>query len=269
MGNGGTRVSETQVSELEKIDRCAKRPIDVWTNYLYYPLSIRLVWALRRTSVTPNGLTLFSLFLCLVGCVFFGVGHRPEEVIGLVLVQVSYVFDCADGQLARYKQLFSPIGGWLDQVADRIKEFAIYYSLAFGWTRGHHNDVAVWRWALVALFSLYLLEYFGQIHFKPKHSVLAPPAGVVDREGTSLEETGTPSGSASDSMAETSRFLRAQQLRGLVPFRGFIIGEQYFVMLVFLAVGAIVPMFYFVACLGLLMCAYRPAVQLYKWNRGL
>lgn len=236
------------MSELKRIDACAKRPIDIWTNYLFYPLSIRLVYLLRNTPVTPNQITLFSLFLCLIGCVGFSTGIRGDVIAGLVLVEISYVFDCADGQLARYRQQFSAIGGWLDQVADRIKEFAIYFSLAYGYSRWHPGAVSVWEWAVTALFALYLLEYYGQIRFKPRELAAA-----------AVSPTG----------AEDGAFRRAQRWRSFIPFRGFIIGEQYFALLVFVALGAIVPFFHFVAILGLVMCVYRPAVQLYKWSRGI
>ncbi|WP_206830459.1 CDP-alcohol phosphatidyltransferase family protein [Alicyclobacillus fructus] len=235
------------MSELQRIDACAKRPIDIWTNYLFYPLSIRLVYLLRNTPVTPNQITLFSLFLCLLGCVGFSTGIRGDVVAGLVLVEVSYVFDCADGQLARYRQQFSAIGGWLDQVADRIKEFAIYFSLAYGYTRWHPEAVGVWEWAVTALFALYLLEYYGQIRFKPRAVASANAQASEGHEG----------------------FRRAQRWRSLVPFRGFIIGEQYFALLVFVACNAVVALFHFVAIVGLAMCVYRPAVQLYKWSKGL
>ncbi|WP_206885229.1 CDP-alcohol phosphatidyltransferase family protein [Alicyclobacillus mali (ex Roth et al. 2021)] len=235
------------MSELKRIDSCAKRPIDIWTNYIFYPLSIRLVYLLRNTAVTPNQITLFSLFLCLLGCAGFSTGIRGDVIIGLVLIEISYVFDCADGQLARYRQQFSAIGGWLDQVADRIKEFAIYFSLAYGYTRWHPNQTGVWAWAMVSLFALYLLEYYGQIRFKPRE---VAPASSEAGQGDST-------------------FRRAQRWRSFIPFRGFIIGEQYFALLVFVAFNAIAAFFHFVAILGLVMCAYRPAVQLYKWSRGI
>ncbi|MCL6444357.1 MAG: CDP-alcohol phosphatidyltransferase family protein, partial [Alicyclobacillus sp.] len=146
------------MTELQKINACAKRPIDIWTNYLYYPLSIRLVYLLRNARwVSPNGITVFSLLLALCGCGFYLNGGLHHIWLGLFLVQVSYVFDCADGQMARYRQQFSPFGGWIDQVADRIKEFAVYFSLACGYTRLHPGDTSIWKWAMVALFALYLL----------------------------------------------------------------------------------------------------------------
>lgn len=248
------------MNELQKIDACAKRPIDIWTNFLYYPLSIRLVYLLRNTGVTPNGITLFSLFLSLAGCVFFARGTHRAEIAGLILVQLSYVCDCADGQLARYRRQFSLIGGWLDQVSDRVKEFTIYFSLAFGFTRVHPALMWVWKWAIVGLFALYLLEYFGQIQVRPQRE--STGLEVQAPEGLRTSEEPVPAVNSSQSL-----FQRMRKVRNLVPFRGFIIGEQYFALLAFLAFNAVLPLLYFVAVMGLLMCVYRPSVQLFKWYR--
>jgi archaetidylinositol phosphate synthase len=238
------------MSELKKVDACAKRPIDIWTNYLYYPLSIRLVYAIRNTNITPNALTLSSLALALIGCALFAFGDRAHVWTGLLFVQLSYVVDCADGQLARYKQLYSTLGGWMDQTADRIKEFAVYFALAYGYSRANPGPTDIWMWAMVALFALYMLEYLGQIDFLRKLSDAAPAT--------------TPVQSAD---AEADKFSRLQQLRAYIPFRSFIIGEQYFTMLVFLVFYAIHALFVFVSVLGLLMVVYRIAVSLYKFRR--
>ncbi|MFD0740816.1 CDP-alcohol phosphatidyltransferase family protein [Phytohabitans flavus] len=42
------------------------------------------------------------------------------------------MLDRVDGQLARYTRRFSPFGGWLDTMADRVKEAAVYAGLAAG-----------------------------------------------------------------------------------------------------------------------------------------
>ncbi|WP_051663401.1 CDP-alcohol phosphatidyltransferase family protein [Alicyclobacillus macrosporangiidus] len=244
------------MSEFRKINACAKRPVDIWTNYLYYPFSLRLVYLIRNTRVTPNALTLGSLLLALVGCLFYARGDRAAIVTGLVLVQVSYVLDCADGQLARYRQQYSPIGGWLDQVADRVKEFALYFSLAWGYVRVHPEGGRIWPWAMVALFALYLLEYLGQIEmFRVKGRVRQ-----VNENGVPVEAEPAPG--ADDT------FQKMRRWRAFVPFRGFIIGEQYFAQLVFLAFGWVYSFFIFVSVLGLLMAVYRPLVQFIKHRRA-
>lgn len=238
------------MTELQKINACAKRPIDIWTNFLYYPLSIRLVYLIRQTRISPNALTISSLIIALCGCIGFATGGRAWELWGLLAVQISYVVDCADGQLARYKKQFSPVGGWIDQVADRIKEFSIYLSLVVGYTTDHGSHESVWVYAMTAIFALYLLEYYGQIKMGKMIEASAPTATATTQP-------------------RADQFARAQRFRAFVPFRGFLIGEQYFALLVFLVFDAIKPLFIFVTILGLCMCIYRPVVQYIKLNRNL
>jgi archaetidylinositol phosphate synthase len=262
------------MSELARIDACAKRPIDIWTNYLYYPLSIRLVYMVRHWRwVTPNTLTLFALALCLLGCVGFASGERATLWWGLLAVQLSYVLDCADGQLARYRQQFSSIGGWLDQVADRVKEFAIYFSLADGYTHYHPGSDA-WMWAMTSLFALYLLEYCGQIvMFRKPSSKEALPTVAHSRVHSDTDvSVGESSSAQRDSArrewtsADSGWFMRLRRWRTYIPFRAFIIGEQYFALLVFLLLDAVHAFLIFTALLGLAMCVYRPAVEYFKFR---
>lgn len=243
-------------SEFAKVNASAKRPIDIWTNYLYYNVSVRLVYLIRNTRISPNEVTLAALFMALIGSIGFANGTRPWVLGGLIFAQFSYVLDCADGQLARYRQQFSPIGGWLDQVSDRIKEFAVYFTLAYGYTRQHPGNTSIWVWAMIGLFTLYLLEYYGQIgklYFAPGKNAFAT--------------TQEPSGA--DNQDSEGRFRKLQFWRSFIPFRGFIIGEQYFAMLLFVAFDAIYPFFVFVGVVGVLMSVYRPTMLFYKLRRGL
>jgi CDP-alcohol phosphatidyltransferase len=267
------------MSEFQKINECAKRPTDIWTNYLYYPFSLRLVYIIRNTRITPNALTLTALCLVLIGCAFYATGARAETVLGLILIQISYVFDCADGQLARYRKQYSPIGGWLDQTADRIKEFVLYFSLAYGYTRFHPGNTRIWMWAMTALFVLYLLEYFEQIDMIRVKGI-APklltangvPLNAEEAEKMRREAQGeagnSPDASAPGAGAQDAdTFRRIQRMRSFIPFRGFIIGEQYVAMLVFIAFGAIYPFFVFVTIISLLMTIYRPVINFVKYRR--
>jgi phosphatidylglycerophosphate synthase len=65
-----------------------------------------------------------------------------------VLLQFSFGLDCADGQLARLTDNFSDLGGWLDAMFDRLKEYAVYAGLAIGSVRSGDD---AWLLAVVAL----------------------------------------------------------------------------------------------------------------------
>jgi archaetidylinositol phosphate synthase len=247
------------MSEFARVKACAKHPVDFWTTHLYYFFSIRLVYLIRNLHVvTPNGLTLTALLLALAGSGCFTVGTRAAITAGLVLAQVSYVFDCADGQLARYRRQFSPIGVWLDMVCDRIKEFAVYFALALGYQRTHPGQWDIWIWAMVAVFALHFLEYYEQIRAKSL-------ARLIERiDGTSRQPHSGGDGNAAASAPAAA----VPAWRKRIPFHGFNIGEQYFAMLIFLVFGAVRPLLEFVAVFGVLMCIYRPAVLFWKASRA-
>ena len=62
----------------------------------------------------------------LAAAALFAVGEPVALVAGALLLQLSLVLDCVDGDVARYTRRFSPLGAWLDASTDRLKEFACY-----------------------------------------------------------------------------------------------------------------------------------------------
>ncbi|MEV5409394.1 CDP-alcohol phosphatidyltransferase family protein [Thermopolyspora sp. NPDC052614] len=105
-------------------------------------------WAARR-GLTPNQVTLISIALGLLSAGSFATGTRAGAVAGAVLIYFAFVFDCVDGQLARYARKFGVLGAWLDATFDRFKEYVVFAGLAIGATVAGQGDV--WTLALVAL----------------------------------------------------------------------------------------------------------------------
>lgn len=132
--------------------------------------------AARRLNLHPNHLTIISFAVGIAAACFFFRGGRWDLFTGGVLVYLSYVFDYTDGQLARWSGKVSPLGGWLDQVSDRTKEFAIIGSLAWGHFR-HFQDVTVLGLGFIALFFLFMLEYYDQMSRKIPAPAAARPSG--------------------------------------------------------------------------------------------
>jgi phosphatidylglycerophosphate synthase len=116
----------------------------------------------KRFNLHPNHLTIFSLLLGLGAGLFFLKGDRMDLIAGGLLAYLSFVFDYADGQLARWTGRVSPLGGWLDQVGDRTREFLIISGLAWGDYR-HTQEVTALALGFIALFVVYMLDYYDQM----------------------------------------------------------------------------------------------------------
>jgi hypothetical protein len=104
-------------------------------------------WAARR-GLTPNQVTMFSIALGVLAAACFADAERWAMVVGAVLTYFAFVFDCVDGQLARYSRQFSKLGAWLDSIFDRTKEYVVFAGLAIGASR---TGDPVWLLAGAAL----------------------------------------------------------------------------------------------------------------------
>ncbi|MFC8291456.1 DUF5941 domain-containing protein [Streptomyces sp. NPDC057242] len=119
-----------------------------FTTFFISPYSRYIArWCARR-GLTPNQVTTASLITALIAAGCAATGGRGGYVAAGVLLLVSFVLDCTDGQLARYALKYSTMGAWLDATFDRAKEYAFYAGLALGAAR---NGDDVWALALGAM----------------------------------------------------------------------------------------------------------------------
>ena len=91
-----------------------------------------LTWVAVKIGATPNQVTIASFAIGLYAAFLFAQGDTWSLVIGAILLQVSIIVDCVDGELARYTRKFSELGAWLDAITDRVKEYAVFLGLAYG-----------------------------------------------------------------------------------------------------------------------------------------
>ncbi|HEY9276526.1 MAG TPA: CDP-alcohol phosphatidyltransferase family protein, partial [Candidatus Nanopelagicaceae bacterium] len=91
-----------------------------------------LTWVAVKIGATPNQVTLLSFLIGLFSAYSFSRGGFASTLLGALLLQLSIIVDCVDGELARYTRKFSSLGAWLDAVTDRVKEYLVFFGLAYG-----------------------------------------------------------------------------------------------------------------------------------------
>lgn len=90
-----------------------------------------------KIHITPNQVTTLSLGIGLYSAYLFARGSFWSILMGALVLQLSIIIDCVDGELARYTRRFSELGRWLDAVTDRVKEYMALLGLAYGaWGTG-------------------------------------------------------------------------------------------------------------------------------------
>ncbi|MFF3095633.1 DUF5941 domain-containing protein [Streptomyces cyaneofuscatus] len=134
--------------EAVRLRNAVKSRDGFFTTFCISPYSRYIArWCARR-GLTPNQVTTASLITALIAAGSAATGTRGGYVAAGILLLVSFVLDCTDGQLARYSLQYSTMGAWLDATFDRAKEYAYYAGLAIGAARGGDD---VWVLALGAM----------------------------------------------------------------------------------------------------------------------
>src|SRR6187402_969608 len=119
------------MSALEVYRKTKKTPDLFWNTFVCRPIAAVLVDDVKGTGITPNQITLSSYVVAMAAAalVVFLPGY-VGLVVAIVVYQASYVLDCADGMLARWRGIQSTPGHLLDFLMDELKAFAILAAVA-------------------------------------------------------------------------------------------------------------------------------------------
>lgn len=103
--------------------------VDRWFNR---PVGRVASKVLVHTPVTPNQISLLATIIGVVAALCFTRGTFEAGIAGALLLQLSAVIDCVDGDIARVMFKESRIGKWLDLAGDQVVHVALFSSIAMG-----------------------------------------------------------------------------------------------------------------------------------------
>ncbi|UFJ42509.1 CDP-alcohol phosphatidyltransferase family protein [Brevibacillus humidisoli] len=144
---------------------------EFWSFYVTRRLSIYVSWWLaQRTAVSPNSLTVAGILSGLTAAAFFMAGSATSVLLGCFFYQLAYLFDCLDGEVARFKGKTSSGGLWLDIGLN----YALYISF-FGIVYGLFHDAAGAYLLYVSLFAIFaeIMASDGSMLAFPQSNVTA------------------------------------------------------------------------------------------------
>lgn len=95
----------------------------------YRPLGFAWAYLFRRLGVTPNAVTIASIFLGIGAGILFYYNSLWINIIGMLLLIWANTFDSCDGQLARLTGQFSKIGRILDGLSGDLWFITIYTAI--------------------------------------------------------------------------------------------------------------------------------------------
>ncbi len=107
-----------------------RRSAEHWTGDLYQRrLSPYLTRVLLGTAITANGVTVLMIVTGAAAGAALLVPGLLGAVLAALLGQLQMLWDCCDGEVARWRQTFSPTGFFLDKLGHTVAESAIPLAL--------------------------------------------------------------------------------------------------------------------------------------------
>lgn len=138
----------------------------------YRPIGYAWACLAKKLGITPNAITIASIFLGMGAGVMFYFNDIWLNVIGIFLLVWANSFDSADGQLARMTKQYSRIGRILDGVSSDLWFLAIYFAICF--RTNATNDLfsptpwLIWTIAIIAGFfhgqQAAMADYYRNFH---------------------------------------------------------------------------------------------------------
>jgi phosphatidylglycerophosphate synthase len=164
------------------IYRRTRKPHDIiWNRLVARPLAAVVVVPLARTGITPNQVTFLTLPVFLAGAALLALlPSWGALVAGAAIIELSYVLDCADGQLARLKGTSSPVGAHLDFLMDELKAFTLIAAIAVRLWMPAHDP----RWLLEGLAGLVVVAAAISLTTFVRRPEYAAATGAAVSQGT-------------------------------------------------------------------------------------
>ena len=97
---------------------------------LHRRFSRPLTQLILPTPLTPNAVTVIGIVIGVTGGFLVGAAGGLATLMGVLLLVLSGVLDCSDGELARLRFTESRLGHWLDVTGDTLVHVALLGGIA-------------------------------------------------------------------------------------------------------------------------------------------
>ncbi|WP_071145323.1 CDP-alcohol phosphatidyltransferase family protein [Bacteroides ihuae] len=132
----------------------------------YRPIGYRWALLFNKIRVSPNQVTIFSIFLGVAAGVMFYFNDIWYNIIGMCLLVWANMYDSADGQLARMTGQKSEVGRMLDGISGDFWFISIYAAICLRLM----PEYSWYIWLLAAITGFFhskqaaMADYYRNIH---------------------------------------------------------------------------------------------------------
>ena len=136
----------TQVKENYRQAIEVSNVTDIWTNQMCRRIAAVIVIIINPTPITPNIVTVVSFAVNMVANY-----QLLNNQLGMaaLLYFFAQVLDCADGQLARLRDVVSNFGTFFDPVLDGLKDLITFLVLI-----AYFSETNLFYFSLIGMFNV-------------------------------------------------------------------------------------------------------------------
>lgn len=140
------------------------RPVYVLTRRV----SIYLTWLLLHTGMSPNQVTTLTVLLGLLGAVLLGFAGGGWALAGGLAFVSHHLVDKVDGDIARFRKVYSIVGVYLDELGHGLAFGGIFIGLGIhlSWGAEGVGRIAVLTAAAVGGLAMVLGRHHKSIGFQ-------------------------------------------------------------------------------------------------------
>lgn len=114
------------------------------SHYIFTPISRVFTHIFVRTRATPNQITFIWGILLILSSIALFFGDRYISILGGIGWVIGYALDYTDGDIARYRNMRSARGGYIDLVNHRTTYPLMMFGIGFGaWMTGRTEFLGI------------------------------------------------------------------------------------------------------------------------------
>ncbi|MFA6475380.1 MAG: CDP-alcohol phosphatidyltransferase family protein [Patescibacteria group bacterium] len=133
----------------------------IFSRLIYRKISKVLTFYMVRyiPGIAAPDVTIISFIFGLIGAVGLMYPAWWARILAFICIQLSFSFDCSDGEVARMLGRGSKFGIWFDSISDRTKEILWFFAIAWQY---QHAYPQVWYLAGGAAIGNLLVGYLRE-----------------------------------------------------------------------------------------------------------
>ena len=151
----------------EKMEHVLKELAEPINVHINEPIAKKIVGVLKDTFITPNQVTYLSVLVGFASGYSFSQGNSISSIFGGLLLELTLILDCVDGQLARAKNMASDLGRLIDGIAGYFAYLAVVYGIISGYPNFSTEVIAIAVFTILRAISYdYCKQTIGMMALK-------------------------------------------------------------------------------------------------------